>query len=375
MIKVLHLLKTSTGARWAYIQMRELVQKGIEVHAIMPNGGSLINLYIDSGIKVYFLDFNSWNIFKTCVQLKKIVNEINPDIIHSHFVLTTLIMRVALRYDSRPRIFQVPGPLHLENILYRNIELALSKSNDYWIGSCQWTVNRYKKSGINIKKIFLSYYGTDILVNNSYVKGKLKFEILGLKESDLLVGIVAYMYAPKLYLGHKRGIKGHEDLIDAISLLSSKYPNLYCVCIGGPWNNAKKYELKLKNYALKKCFNRVIFTGTIPYISEIYNDLLCVIHPSHSENLGGAGESLLLGVPTICTNIGGFTDIVEDGVTGILITPKSPESIAKAIEDVISGKYNLIELTENGKERTRNLLDIKNTTNSLISIYQTIINV
>ena len=57
--------------------------------------------------------------------------------------------------------------------------------------------------------------------------------------------MVAYMYAPKRFLGEKRGLKGHEDLIDAVSLIQDKYPNLHLVIVGGAWNGAIDYEKRL----------------------------------------------------------------------------------------------------------------------------------
>ncbi|WP_455668054.1 glycosyltransferase family 4 protein [Phocaeicola sp.] len=374
-MKVLQLLKTSTGAIWALRQMRELVNLGVEVYVAMPLGGTLVPLYKEAGVKICYMDFSLKDLLKSCRDLRRIVKMVDPDIIHSHFVITTLVMRLALRNDKRPRIFQVPGPLHLENYFFRNLELILRQKNDFWVGSCKWTNERYRKSGIKNDKIYLSYYGTDVHRGYNYIKGKLKKEILGLKDDDILVGIVAYMYAPKKILGQKRGLKGHEDLIDAIALLKNKYPNLYCVCIGGPYNGAVKYEYKLKEYANRKVPGRILFTGTLHSVSEVYNDLFCVIHPSLSENLGGAAESLLLGVPTISSNVGGFPDIVIDRVTGVIVPPKNPLSIANAIEGMINHTYDTESMVEEGKKRTLMLMDINNSVRTIYSIYKQIINV
>lgn len=372
-MKVLHLVKTSTGARWALIQMIELQKNGYEIHVAMPTDGSLTNIYHENGIFVHPINYNLKKPFNTLNSLRQIVKHVNPNIIHSHFVLTTLFIRAALRNSDIPRLFQVPGPLHLENFFFRNIELITSQKNDFWIASCKWTLSRYLKSGINSKKVFLSYYGTDIHFKYQYHKGKLKKDLLGLNDSDILVGIVAFMYAPKKFLLQNRGIKGHEDLIDAIAILSKKYSNLYCVCIGGPWVGAEKYENEIKKYANKKAPGKVFFTGSINNVKEIYNDLFCVIHPSHSENLGGAAESLLLGVPTICTNIGGFPDIVKHGITGLLVPRKSPRDIALAIESLIENKFNIDSLVKNGQLKTTNLLNIKNTTQTIIDIYNNVL--
>ena len=52
-------------------------------------------------------------------------------------------------------------------------------------------------------------------------------------ENADLVGMVSYFYKPKWYLGKRRGIKGHEDFIDAISIVRETNPQVIGVIIGG----------------------------------------------------------------------------------------------------------------------------------------------
>lgn len=371
-MRVLQLVKTSIGASWALRQMRELVKLGVEVHVAMPLDGNLVDKYRKAGVITHDLSYSLVNIIGVSQKLRKIVTIVKPDIIHSHFVLTTIIMRVALRDIKIPRVFQVPGPLHLESWLFRNVDLILAqKKLDKWIGSCRWTNERYRKSGIDDGRLFLSYYGTD-LEFIKYENGILK-ETLGLKNADFVVGMVAYMYAPKKFLCQKRGLKGHEDFIDALSLLLDKYPNLYGVCIGGAWDNAIEYEDSVIKYGQVKCGDRLFFLGTRSDVPALYGDMDLVVHPSHSENLGGAGESLLLRVPTITSNVGGFPDIVKDGETGLSVPPKEPLLLADAIEKVIKSDVD-VELFKNaGYSQTFELLDVKNTAKSIFNIYNKII--
>lgn len=368
-MKVLHLLKTSEGGTWAFRQMRELVKMGVEVHVAMPLDGKLVGAYIDAGIVAHAWECSLGRFAHSCLQLRKIVKEVAPDLIHSHFVLTTLVMRVALRGVEIPRVFQVPGPLHLENVFFRNLDVwSAQKRRDYWIASCKWTYDRYVRSGISPKRLFLSYYGTDL----EFIKpqrGILK-DTLHLSSSAFVVGMVAYMYAPKRYLGQKRGLKGHEDFIDALALLKDKYPNLYGVCIGGAWGNAHKYEKQVMEYGKRKCGERMFFLGSRTDVPALYGDMDLVVHPSHSENLGGAAESLLLGVPTIASNVGGFPDIVVNGETGLLVPAKSPKALAQAIDDVINHKYDVETFERKGLAKTKELLDVKNTAREVLRIYQ-----
>lgn len=371
-MKSLHFVKTSVGAKWAYRVMRDLAEMGDEVHVAMPTDGTLVSLYKKSGIIVHELNYSMRHAFQSIQGIKKITKEVQPDIIHSHFVITTLLMRLALRNVNIPRVFEVPGPLHLEHFIYRQADiLTAQKGIDFWIPTCRWSYNTYKKCGIDENRLFLTYYGSD-LSNKEYEKGKLRKE-LNLKDSDIVVGMVAYMYAPKHFLGEKRGLKGHEDLIDAVSLIQDKYPNLHLVIVGGAWNGATDYEKKVVAYGKEHC-KQIHFLGTRNDVPELYQDFNMVVHPSHSENLGGAAESLCLGIPTIATSVGGFPDIVIPDKTGYLVPPFSPKKIAEAIEHVIAYPEKAMQMAINGRNYVNELLDAKNTSKAVYSFYRDIVN-
>lgn len=369
-MKSLHLVKISTGATWAFRVMRDLVQMGEDVHVAMPVDGILVQQYKDAGIVIHELNYSMKNAWGTMKQIRKVVEAVKPDIVHSHFVLTTLLMRLALRNFKVARVFEVPGPLHLEHFIYRDADLwTAQKKKDFWIPTCKWSLAKYRKCGIDDKRLFLTYYGGD-LVDKEYQKGLLRSE-LGLSEKEIIVGMVAYIYAPKKYLGERRGLKGHEDLIDAVALIQNKYPNLHLVFIGGPWMGAEMYEQEVIAYGKKKVRN-VHFLGTRRNVPDLYQDFDMVVHPSHSENLGGAAESLMLAVPTIASNVGGFPDIVIPGQTGYLTNPSDPVSIADAIETVIANPNEAKHLAEYGKTYLRDLLNAKKTSKDIYDFYRLI---
>ena len=133
-----------------------------------------------------------------------------------------------------------------------------------------------------------------------------------------------YCYKPKAYLGSRRGIKGHEDFIDAVGLLRRDGLDVIGVVAGGAWQGAEAYYDAVQAYARANTDARVMFLGTRRDIAAIYADLDVAVHPSLSENLGGAAESLLFGVPTVTTNVGGFPDLIADGVTGRMVPPRDP---------------------------------------------------
>jgi glycosyltransferase involved in cell wall biosynthesis len=377
MIRVLHLLKTSVGATWALRQMRELAALGVEVHAALPPG-PLIPKYEAAGVHVHLLQPDlpmrapgKWSgLFS---QVRKLVSTVQPDLIHSHFVGTTLTMRMALgKGHAIPRLFQVPGPLHLEHPFFRRAELLTAGPRDHWIGSCRWTCDRYRRSGIPDDRIFLSYYGSDLNELACSISGKLRQE-LRLDAKTKVVGMVAYMYAPKRYLGQSRGLKGHEDLIDALAICRRKDPHILGVFIGGPWQNAARYEERVRAYGRERCGDGVVFLGTRRDVKDLYPDLDLVVHPSHSENVGGAAESLLMAVPTIATNVGGFPDVVIDGETGWLVPPRDPQRLADAIMRALADLAKCRSMAVKGQARARQLLDIKRNAREVLDAYTAVL--
>jgi glycosyltransferase involved in cell wall biosynthesis len=377
-MRVLHLVKTSRGASWALRQMRELKRLGVDVHVALPAGGPLFSRYEEAGIAVHpaqlsFPIIEPWRVPALLAAMRRLVDRVAPDVIHSHFVGTTLTMRLALgRRRGPPRVFQVPGPLHLEHAFFRSAEIRSAGPRDYWIGSCRWTCDRYERSGIAADRIFLSYYGTDIEGWDDLPRGRLRSE-LGLDENDRIVGTVAYMYAPKRHLGQTRGLKGHEDLIDALALCMRGDRTLHGVFIGGAWEGADAYEKRLRVYGKKRCGARAVFLGTRDDVRALYADLDVAVHPSLSENVGGAVESLLAGVPTITTDVGGFPDLVRHGETGWTVPPRDPVRLAAAIRTVLAEPEAGRRTAARGRALAVDMFDVQRTAQEVAGIYERVL--
>ena len=101
LMRVLHLVKTNVGATWALRLMRELAKLDVDVCVAIPPGGPLNDEYKKAGIFVHQENFDlpirqPWHWPGLSARFRNLVETIKPDIIHSHFVGTTLAMRLAL---------------------------------------------------------------------------------------------------------------------------------------------------------------------------------------------------------------------------------------------------------------------------------------
>jgi len=370
-MRVLHVVKTSTGATWALRQMKALVARGFEIHVALPDGGPLIPEYVRSGIKVHFVSYgnNLSRIYPHALELKRIVDFVRPQVVHSHFFASAIAVRFALgRWNPTPRVFQVPGPLHLEHYPSRVLDIASAGEADRWIASCNWTYNEYQQLGVPESRLGFSYYGVSLADFMSRPRGKLRAE-LAIPAEMKLVGMVAFAYPPKRLLLQRRGIKGHEDFFEALSRVLLSRNDVLGVVIGGAWGQSDEYFRRLQRLGRVLCGDKLLFLGTRSDVLEIYRDLDVVIHPSHSENLGGALESLLLEVPTIATSVGGFPDLVEDGKTGWLVPPHNPEVLANRIVYALDNEEEAKSLASSGARRARQITDIHRCIDGVVSVY------
>jgi glycosyltransferase involved in cell wall biosynthesis len=378
-MKVLHIVKTAVGANWAYEQVRVLCSLGIEVVVALPSDTEgLAPKYRQAGATVLRanLDFpanNPWRLPATLRACRQLVADVRPDLIHTHHVGPTFITRLALGKNSKiPRVFQVAGPLHLENRFFAWLDIALAGPCDSWLATCQWTRQKYQALGIHPARVFLSYAGTDTKRFATTRTGLLRNE-LGISANTRLVGMVAYMYAPKWFLGQRQGLKGHEDFIHALSLVRKTNPDIRGVIIGGPWGRATRYETHLRALGAKRCGGALTFLGTRRDIPAIYPDLDLAVVPSHSENCGGAVEPLLSGVPVVATNVGGLPDLVQEHKTGWLVPPRNAKALAYAILEALQDQDEARRRALEGQNLARNLFDIERTGPETAAAYQKVL--
>lgn len=380
-MRVLHIVKTTDGARWAVCQAANLVRLGAEVHVALPkDSGRMMDAWRGTGAAIHLAPLDvpvraPWLLPSVLRSARSLVSTIAPDIIHSHFWGPAIVVRLAL--GSRhpvPRVFQVPGPLHLEHPPFRALDLATAGPRDYWIGSSQCIVRHYLRRGVDPGRVFLSYYGSFEAGQPRLRQGMLRRE-LGLPEGAAVVGNANYIYPPKWYLGQHVGLKCHEDVIDALGLVIRERPDIHGVLIGGSFASGGGYENRLRRRAEAAGKGRIIMTGYADpeRIARIWPDFDCAIHVPLSENCGGVIEPLAAEVPTIASRVGGLSEIVMDGITGCTVDARNPKQLAEAILMVLADPVRHKRLARTGGALVRTAFDARRTAAEVFQIYRHIL--
>ncbi len=143
--------------------------------------------------------------------------------------------------------------------------------------------------------------------------------------------------------------KGLNYLIEAIAILTPKYPELRLKVMGD--GNAKEsLESLVKEKGLEET---VQFLGRIPREATkgYYQEASLFVLPSLNEGMSNAMlEALASGLPIVSTPTGGAAELVMEGKNGKIIPEKSVEAIAAAIEMFLQNKALV---TEYGAESRR----------------------
>jgi len=379
LMRVLHLVKTADGASWAALQAREHCRLGVDVHVAVPKAeGGQIAAWRTGGAVLHTLpcDFpvrQPWQMPAICRAVRELVRRVSPDLVHSHFFGTTLVIRNALgKSCSLPRIFQVAGPLHLEHWLYRNWDLATAGPNDYWVASSRCIERRYRSAGVAAERLFLSYNGIDTDGFSTMRKGVMRSR-LGIADDAIVVGNINYMYPPKYYLGQRIGLKCHEIIIDALAIAIREHPQLVGVLVGGQHGGrATWYEQKLRRRAQAAAGSRLKLPGPLPHaeVRDSWADFDLAVHVPLSENCGGVLEPMLSCVPVLASAIGGIPELVIDGVTGTIVPDVKPAALARFLLEKLDQLDALRRLAPSARRLAREMLDFRRTAAEVYAFYR-----
>jgi glycosyltransferase involved in cell wall biosynthesis len=145
--------------------------------------------------------------------------------------------------------------------------------------------------------------------------------------------------------------KGPHILLQALKQLKDSGLRLKTNMVGckGTW--LEKYAFKLG------IANDVNFYDRLPkseYYKLICSSTVVVVPSIWAEPFGiVALEANYLGVPVIASRIGGLSEIILNGVTGLLVNPADPEALAKSIIQILTKRFSRREIHLNTFSRFR----------------------
>ncbi len=363
-----------------------LKERGIDIvlYTIKPVTD---DFYSSRGIKCRFFDLFSFKrekkgVFsaislhiKAVKDLKRAIREEKPDILHAHFA--TSYAFIAALAGFRPFIVSVWGS---DVYLYPKrsrasrfiVEYSLGKADKILSTSHVMAKECSKYTG---KPIEITPFGVDVSffkrvgTGNQTSNGKSSAEEQDsiLQESqrrEFVVGSVKTL-APNY---------GTDTLIRAFEIVVRNNPQVNCrlELVGkGP------FEARLKELAKELGIaDKVIFRGFVEQaeLPELFSSFSIACYLSISESFGvSAVEAMSCSCPVVASDADGFTEVIENGVTGVIVPKCNPQAAADAIQRFIDNPQDIEEMGRAARERVCALYRWEDNVDTMISIYKSVL--
>jgi len=106
-------------------------------------------------------------------------------------------------------------------------------------------------------------------------------------------------------------------------------------------------------------------------IPEIMKMVNIFIMPSLREGLGIAAlEAMAAEIPIVATKVGGLPEVIEDGISGILVPPRNDKAIVKALVYLIKNSEKAQEMGKQGLKICREKFSLKLMINNIEELYK-----
>lgn len=156
--------------------------------------------------------------------------------------------------------------------------------------------------------------------------------------------------------------KGVDNIIAALAVLADRGITNVELEVVGRGESARADDPEVRRLAQLasnlRVRDRVHFRGQVPRstLARILRSADIAVSTPWFEPTGIAPiEAMSCGVPVIVSNVGALTDIVTHGSTGLHVPPKQTESLANAIEGLLSEPELRTRLGEAGRLRVEEL--------------------
>lgn len=298
-------------------------------------------------------------------QMKKLYREIKPDIINVHY---------ASGYGTLARLAKLPditlnvwGSDVYDFPNESKIKRYILKKNLLYAKKIASTSNVmakevYRQFPKLKTKIYVTPFGVDTKKFKSNRSNRIR------KQDVFVIGNIK---ALKPKYGIKYIILGIDDFIKRLKEQHQYKNNIKCYIYG---DGEQKEELEELIKKLK--LNKVIkLKGRIPNdkVPEALNefDVFCAASVINSESFGVAiVEAMSCEVPVIATKIDGFSEVMVDQETGILIEKENYKDISKALEEMYNDSNKRIMYGKNGRKRVIQNYDWEKNVQTMIEILE-----
>lgn len=325
---------TSFGGQEQYIHqmMMAMRERGHHMEAICQPHAMLAQRLRDDGFTVHTLLMDGpANFAKGVVRLRKVLRDGRFDVLNTHSRRDTILAGVAARMARTPLIVRTRhlakrvGSLLSYTIIPHRVTTASNFVRNHLI-----------ERGVPPTHVATVYPVVKLEPWNrpSTLRDELK-----LAQNDVVVGCVAVM----------RAKKGHRALVDAMEPLIRSRPNLHLVFVGG---GSPVFEELQAYIAQKQLGRRVHLLGRRTDVPNMLAGFDLFALATEQEASGTVFvEAAAAGLAVVGTDVDGVPEMMENGVTGLLVPLHDQAALTNALSTLINDPDLRARMGKEGRRR------------------------
>ena len=368
-MKVLHLIGGGDvgGAKSHVLSLVKELDKHIDVKLISFRTGAFADDARKMGINVEIV--KTGTIISDVRKVLSIIKNEGYELIHSHGAKANMITFFAKRFTSLPVVTTVHSDYrldYLQNILkmfsFGLINTVALRFLDFYIGVSKNFKEMLIKRRFSPQKIFTVYNGINFHQEISPLPKEefLKKYNLNFGKDDVIIGILARLDP----------VKGLDTFLKAAQVVRQKNSSVRFL-IGGDGPERKSLEKKALSLGLK---DNVFFLGFVDSPFDLINCLDINTLTSLSESFPYAIlEGSLFKKATVSSNVGGISDLIENGKNGFLFEPGNYMSLANLLLTLVKDSSLRREMGEKIYEKASTYFSLDNMCKTQLGIYETIL--
>ena len=365
-LKVLHLI--DTGDRGGAETVLDTIVGGldpsvIESRVIVGWDDWLSARMTERGVGVTVVSGDSAADFRYLGGLMREIRRFAPDVVHAHLLgpavygsmaaaLTTGVP-VVCTIHGRP---DIPDPDHLRPVKARLVSRAANRVVYVSEDLRAWAEPLL---GIPPRRGLVVRNG---VVFASEALAPCDRSSLGVDDGEFLVGAV----------GNVRWAKDYATLVRAAAIVCSRRSDVRFVVAGDKQAGLiEPLESLVAELGLEERFR---FLGFRSDASNLVRCFDLFVSSSLTEGLPLATvEAVGLGTPAVLTDVGGVSEIVEDGITGRLVPSRSPRALATGILDALSDPRSSATMARAGQEDVRHRFSARRMCDEYVALYRQLV--
>ncbi|MGH8773911.1 MAG: glycosyltransferase family 4 protein [Jiangellaceae bacterium] len=376
-LRVAH-LTTVDSSLWYLLrpQLRAVVDDGGNAYGVSA-AGPWVPLLEGDGVRHLALRSSTrgWSLLadvKTVAELWRVLRRERFDVLHTHNPKPGLYGRVVGRLAGVPVVVNTNHGLYftdgsglrkvvvlaLEGLAARFSDAELVQNEEDLTLLLRWRLNRPGRTQLLGNGVDLTRFRPASAGRAGEAERQAAREKLGARPGQIVVGAVGRLVAEK----------GYPELFSAARTLGDRYR----VVAIGPDDPEKSDALsRWQIEAAEKA--GVGFLGNRDDVDLLYRGMDVFVLPSHREGFPRAAmEASASGVPVVTSDVRGCRQVVDDGVTGLLVPVRDPARLAAAVGALGEDPSRRALMAAAAVERARTHFDEGRVVDLVMATYQAV---